>query len=391
MNITVLGAGRVGLISAVCYVQFGHQVTLVDTDLEKLNQIRAGNPPFLEEGLTQLLSKSISSGALHLAQVLTESEAFILCLPTPSHTNGETDLSSIEQAFASIQLIELPALIIVRSTVPPLAIRHVFANYFGLNKPPLVLNPEFLREGSAIVDFFHPPFCIAGGDDPVAVQHTLSLYEHLPCPKYAVSLETAALLKYACNAFHALKIAFANEIGQLAFWMQADGNELMRILASDTKLNASSAYLKPGFAFGGPCLGKDLSSLLHVAHELGVMLPLLENILPSNEMRIKSCVEAIMQKGVNRVGLIGVSFKQGTGDVRNSPYLELAKLLEAQNLCVKYYDSEVPQFAGSNKLKEILDSSDLIALGACLLSPSDQRQVADSQLPILNLQQMDLV
>jgi GDP-mannose 6-dehydrogenase len=397
MEIALLGAGRVGLISALGYVRFGHVVTLIDIDVEKMTQIQDGRAPFLEEGLRDLLLEGLASGNLHVKSQLEGCpETFLICLPTPSLPNGEADLSHIKEAFISIEKCiasrGLSPLIILRSTVPPLATRLLFEEHFKLRRslPHLVLNPEFLREGSAIDDFFNPPFCVAGGDDPQAVERALSLYGPLQCPKYGISLESAALLKYACNAFHALKISFANEIGRLAPQMQADGEEVMRLLASDAKLNASPAYLKPGFAFGGPCLSKDLQSLLSIARSSKTHLPLLENIFPSNETRLKSCVDAIISRGANRIGMIGVSFKRGTGDLRNSPYMQLAKLLEAQHVSVQFYDAEVSEFAHTEILGQLLDLCDLITVGSHSLTPTEQQRLTASGLPILELEQIGL-
>ena len=395
MHIALLGAGRVGLVSAVCYVQLGHIVSLVEIDENKVHQIRAAKAPFLEQDLDALLAKGISSGRLHVMSQLDphlELDAFLICLPTAPLPSGEADVSSIKEAFAAIRSFirdtqTFPP-IVIRSTVSSKAIRSVFQEYFFLEglKTHLVLNPEFLREGSAIDDFLNPPFCIAGGDNPDAVDCALDLYASIDCPKYRVSLESAGLLKHACNAFHALKISFANEIGRLAGQIGADGTEVMQILASDNKLNASAAYLRPGFAFGGPCLGKDLNSLLHMARQYGLSLPVLENILHSNEMHLQSCVEAIISKGVSRVGLIGVSFKRGTGDLRYSPYIELAKRLEERSISVMLYDEEVSEFADTDNLQKLLSSSDLIAMTNASLTFFDRELIIASKLPIFHLE-----
>ena len=395
MHIALLGAGRVGLVSAVCYVELGHVVSLVDIDENKVHQIRAAKAPFLEKGLDEMLARGISSGRLHVMSQLNPSlelDAFLICLPTEPLSSGEADLSSIKEAFVSIRAFmrarqHFPP-IIVRSTVSPKAIRLLFQEYFLLEgiQTHLVLNPEFLREGSAIDDFLNPSFCIAGGDNPDAIDCALNLYASIDCQKYKVSLESAGLLKHACNAFHALKISFANEIGRLAGQIGADGEEVMRILGSDTKLNASSAYLRPGFAFGGPCLGKDLNSLLHMAQQHGLSLPLLENISQSNEMHLKSCVDAIVGRGVSRIGLIGVSFKRGTGDLRYSPYIELAKRLEERSISVMVYDEEIAEFSGSNNLQNILNSSDLIAMTNGSLTTVEQQLIIASKLPIFHLE-----
>lgn len=383
MKIIVIGAGRTGLVSAVCYAQFGHSVSLVDIDAEKMEQIATGHLPFLETGLLPMLLNGLSSGLLHVTTRLEEccsAEAFLLCLPTPSLSphNGAADLSSIKEAFVAINRFQKkPSLIIIRSTVPPFAIRELFRQQFiseGIISR-LVVNPEFLREGSAVADFLDPPFCIAGGDNPEAVQQTLSLYEQVQCEKYALDLESAALLKYACNAFHALKVVFANEIGHLASKMGADGTEVMRILASDRKLNASSAYLTPGFSFGGPCLGKDLRSIVDTAHLLGLNLPIIENIMPSNEAHLRRCVDAIVARGVKRVGLIGTSFKRGTGELRHSPYMAFAKLLEEESISIRLYDPEVAGLEGKEKLRNLLEHSELIAMVEGSLIEEDREQI----------------
>jgi GDP-mannose 6-dehydrogenase len=241
----------------------------------------------------------------------------------------------------------------------------------GVDKLRLVINPELLRETTAIADFFNPPMLVAGGDDPAAVEHALSLYEGIQAPRYKVSLETASMLKYSCNAFHAVKIAFANEIDTLAALIGAEGQEVMKLMVQDKTLNISPAYLRPGFAFGGSCLPKDLRALEALARENHQPLPLLSSVLPSNRQRIEQALESILSRPARRLGFIGLSFKKGSDDLRDSPYVELAERLLGKGFEVKIYDSDLDptRLVGAN-LAQVMER--LPHLARLLVSSAEQ-------------------
>jgi GDP-mannose 6-dehydrogenase len=264
---------------------------------------------------------------------------------------------ALQRVFQSIaagaQARVAPLTIVVRSTVLAPLLRQVLAGTQprqGADKLRLVINPELLRETTAIADFFNPPLLVAGGDDPAAVDHALSIYEGIQAPRFKVSLETASMLKYTCNAFHALKIAFANEIDTLAAIIGADGPDVMKLMVQDKVLNISPAYLRPGFAFGGSCLPKDLRALEALARENHQPLPLLSAVLPSNRQRLEQAFETLVSRPARRLGFIGLSFKHGSDDLRDSPYVELAERLLGKGFELRIYDSDLePQrLVGAN-------------------------------------------
>jgi GDP-mannose 6-dehydrogenase len=355
MNVSVLGLGSVGAVSALCLTRDGHNVIGCDIDSAKLELLRVGRSPIVEPGIEALASAAWHSGRLRLtenaAEAVAASEVSLVCVGTPTLAGGSQDLTALLLLFAEIA----PALresrghlVAVRSTVLPgtieMIIKPMLAERSGAECGGafhIAFLPEFLREGSSIEDYSHPPFTVVGVDDPRAAAPVRELYGHLPADFHITSIRTAELLKYACNAFHALKVTFANEVGRLAPAVGADGHEVMRLLCLDRQLNISPAYLRPGFAFGGPCLPKDVEALIHLAAEKGIAAPVLGAILPSNDQQIDVTLTAILANRPRTVGLLGLTFKAGTDDVRSSPLLELTRRLIDRGVTVKAYDPDL--------------------------------------------------
>lgn len=364
MKVTVFGAGYVGCVTAGCLAKMGHFVTILDVVQSKVDAVRKGRSPVLEPGLEELIGAGVASGRLGAERAaadgeasLLQSEMAIICIGTPSQPNGVIDTRALKRVLQSIAGGAIgrvaPLTVMVRSTALAPMLRQVLAETQpsqGADKLRLVISPELLRETTAIADFFNPPLVVAGGDDPAAVDHALSLYEGIQGPRFKVSLETASMLKYCCNAFHALKIAFANEIDTLAALIGADGQQVMGLMVQDKVLNISPAYLRPGFGFGGSCLPKDLKALEALAREHHQPLPLLSSILPSNRQRIEQALELILSRPARRLGFIGLSFKKGSDDLRDSPYVELVERLLGKGFEVRIYDSDLdPQrLVGAN-------------------------------------------
>jgi GDP-mannose 6-dehydrogenase len=351
MNVTVIGAGYVGCVSAACLAKLGHDVTVVDTDRFKVDELRAGKSPVLEPGLADLVELVVASKKLLASRSSDESllaaDVVIVCVSTPSLKAGGVDARPLQRVLASIgQAVsarQSPLVVIVRSTVAPDRLRQLEAALPAGAKQSirLVANPEFLRETTAIADFEKPPFILIGGDNDEAVAKTAALYAGIDAPVHKVSLESALLVKYASNAFHALKIAFANEIATVARAMGADPRNVMSIFAEDRILNISPAYLRPGFAFGGSCLPKDVRALVALGRENSEPLLLLRSVLESNRLRIETTADAVAASGAAKVAILGLSFKRGTDDVRESPYVLLAELLVGRGMAVRIFDEDV--------------------------------------------------
>lgn len=365
MKVIIYGAGYVGCVTGACLARMGHEVVLVEVMESKVESLRQGRSPVLEPGLEELIAEGIANGRLKadLAgpngdALVLEAEMAIICIGTPSRPNGLVDIRALTRVFQSIAWCAaqrvLPLTVMVRSTSLAPTLRRILEQTQPAQaaaKLQLVMSPELLRETTAIADFFHPPMLVVGGDDEEAVEHALMLYEGIQAPRYKVNLETASMLKYACNAFHALKIAFANEIDTLATLIGADGREVMNLLVQDKVLNISRAYLRPGFAFGGSCLPKDLRALEALARENHQPLPLLSSVLPSNRQRIEQALETILSGPARRLALIGLSFKKGSDDLRDSPYVELAERLLGKGFEIRIYDPDLDPsgLVGANK------------------------------------------
>lgn len=397
MNISIFGLGYVGCVTAACLASQGHRVIGVDINIDKVEAINSGCSPIIEHGLEELIREGRSSGNLRAThdadEAVAHGDVLFICVGTPSDANGNLNFKFIDRVCIEIgqSLREVPdyKVIAVRSTVLPGTI--------GQRVIPLLIkesgkqagvdfgvasNPEFMRESSAINDFKTPPFTIIGEIDKRAGDMLEELYRDVPAPIFRTDPDTACMVKYACNAFHGLKVVFANEIGQLCKKAGIDGTRVMDIFCQDTSLNISPRYLKPGYAFGGSCLPKDLRALLYLARHADLQLPMLESIMPSNRLHVQRVVDMILKEQRNGVGIVGLTFKPGTDDLRESPIVELVETLSGKGLKVRIYDKNVSlsRLIGANKafieqvlphistmmsdsMEEVVQSSDVIVVG----------------------------
>jgi len=354
MKVAVFGLGYVGTVSAACLAANGHDVWGVDPDEVKVAAISAGQSPVMEPGLQDLVAQSVAAGSLHASVLpmaaLEKADVSLLCVGTPSTTSGEANLAYIYRVVEDLvqPLSESPRAptshtIIIRSTVPPGTVEDVTAivrGSFGDGGPEVsvAVCPEFLREGTGIADFLSPPFTVIGASDLRAIATVSQLFAFLDAPLRVVHPRTAESLKYACNAFHATKVTFANELGRILSRLGVDSREVMEIFCEDTALNISPKYLRPGFAFGGSCLPKDLLSLLYLARAESIDVPLLSGTLASNRLTIAEAIDRVVSSEGLRVALLGLSFKSGSDDLRESPYVDLAETLLGKGYEVRIYD-----------------------------------------------------
>lgn len=359
-SIAVLGLGYVGCVTAACLAQIGHRVLGVDPDEHKVNSVLGGRAPFFEPGLEELVRANVAAGRLRatmsLQEGLAEAEIALICVGTPSQRNGNLGLEQLRRVASGIAQSmpgrSRPLIVAVRSTVFPGTCEQVLLGPLGrFPNVSVVSNPEFLREGAAVRDFMEPSLVVVGGADPEAVRRVAELYTPLGVLPCLVSLRTAEMIKYACNAFHALKVAFANEIGAISAQLGIDGGEVMETLCRDGKLNISPAYLKPGFAFGGSCLPKDLRALTYGASRLDLKVPLLESVLPSNELHLKRAIEAVLDLPVERIGVFGLAFKENTDDLRESAVVAMLEQLIGKGRNVRVFDPHIrlDEIYGSNQ------------------------------------------
>ena len=350
MQIAVLGLGYVGCVTATCLAELGHRVIGVDKDEHKVNNVLNGQAPFYEPGLEELVKTNVAAGRLSATTSaedgVRDADVALICVGTPSERNGNLGLDQLRRVVASLAQLAAgrtkPLIVAIRSTVFPGTSEEVVIPAFDGNAAVRVVsNPEFLREGAAMKDFMEPSLVVVGGQDRDAVRRVADLYAPLGVDACQVSLRTAEMIKYACNAFHAVKISFANEIGALAGKLGIDAREVMDTLCRDTKLNVSAAYLKPGFAFGGSCLPKDLRALTYRASRLDLNLPLLESALPSNEQHLKRAIDRVLDLPAGRIGVIGLAFKEDTDDLRESPVVALLEQLIGKGRDLRVYDPQI--------------------------------------------------
>jgi len=366
MRVSVFGLGYVGCVSAASFAGDGHEVVGVDVNAGKVAAINEGRSPIVEPGLDVLLSRCKSEGRLRAttdtADAVHDSDVSLLCVGTPSRKNGSLDLSYLEgvseQVGAALKSKPSYHVVVVRSTVLPgtthgaiipaleRASGKKYGEGFGVS-----VNPEFLREGSALKDFRKPPLTLVGHNHAADASGTIALYQAIDAPLISTSIRVAEMMKYTSNAWHALKVVFANEIGNVCKKLDIDSHEVMDIFCRDEKLNLSPYYLKPGFAFGGSCLPKDVRALQYRAKELDVELPLISQILPSNKAQIQNALDQVLETGKKTVGLLGFSFKAGTDDLRESPIVILAEALLGKGIALKIYDKNVSlaKLVGANK------------------------------------------
>jgi GDP-mannose 6-dehydrogenase len=365
-SISIFGLGYVGCVTAACLAHKGHNVLGVDLNPDKVALMDSGKSPIHEPGMNQMVAEAVQSCRLHAttdsAAAVAKTDVSILCVGTPSLRNGKLDLGHIEPVCAEIGRAIAGKhafhLVVLRSTVLPGTAQQLvipalekasgkkFGKGFGV-----CVNPEFMREGTAIADFLEPAMTVIGAADPAHAAILRELYAWAPGRVFETSFTSAEMVKYACNSWHALKVAFANEIGTMAKELGVDAEAVVEIFCADTRLNISPAYLKPGFAFGGSCLPKDVRAFNYRAKELDLELPLFESIMPSNEVHLKRAVEMVLNTGKKRIGQLGLSFKAATDDLRESPQVQLAKQLLGEGRQLQIWDDNVSmgRLIGSNR------------------------------------------
>jgi GDP-mannose 6-dehydrogenase len=428
-RISIFGLGYVGAVSLACLARDGHQVVGVDIDPVKLGLIRGGKSPILEEGIQELMRDVVDSGRVSVTddamQAMRDTELSFVCVGTPSAANGSQDLTAIlrlaEQLGAALKLKREFHTIVIRSTVQPGTVEEkiepilerVSGKKSGVDFG-LCFQPEFLREGSSIRDYDHPPYTVIGGNCEAAVDVVRALFQHLDARFFVTHIRVAEALKMSCNAFHALKITFANEIGRVSQSLGIDSHEVMRLVCADKRLNISPAYLKPGFAFGGSCLPKDLRALTAIARQNDLELPMLSSLLQSNRVHIDHAVDKILKLGRPKVGMLGLSFKTGTDDLRESPLVLVAKRLLGEGCELRIFDPEVQlsRLLGANRsyidaniphlgsllcanIEAMIDPSDVILVGLqqSVLNDALQARVRPGHyvLDLVNLPNRDLL
>jgi GDP-mannose 6-dehydrogenase len=388
MRVVVVGLGYVGAVTAACLAARGHSVIGVDVDPLKVDEMDRGRSPVVEPRLAELISAERSSGRLSVSTSLDDATArcdvIIVCVGTPARSDGTVDFSHIERVSIEIgralQAAEKFTVVVVRSTVPPGTVdrrlRPLIEKESGGRAGfdfGIAMAPEFLREGSGVQDFFEPALTVIGAADERSFEVVRDLFGEADHATHALPLDAAEALKYACNAFHALKVTFVNELGRLLKVRGVDSREVMRLFCLDDRLNISPAYLRPGFAFGGSCLPKDLAALTHVARLHDVEIPVIANILRSNDSHLRLTVRRVLDAGVRDVALLGLSFKAETDDLRHSPFVELAETLLGKGIRLRIFDPIVnpERLIGANRryieshlphLGEILTSTPADAL-----------------------------
>jgi len=366
MKISIFGLGYVGAVSAGCLAQEGHTVIGVDPYQPKVDLINSGKTPVIEQDIGEIVERAVSSGKLRattdIQDAVDHTEMSFICVGTPSLINGGLDLKYVrnvcEQIGKAIKEKDDFHVVVARSTMLPGSMTDVVipaleeasgkkaGEDFGVCN-----NPEFLREGTAVYDFYNPPKTVIGETDKKSGDILASIYRDLDAPLIKTDVQTAEMVKYSDNVWHALKVGFANEIGNIAKAVGIDGHEVMKIFCQDTKLNLSPYYMKPGFAFGGSCLPKDVRALTYKAHSLDINVPIIDSIMASNRSQIDKGLRMIMEKGNRNIGILGFSFKAGTDDLRESPLVEVIERLLGKGYDLKLYDKNVKiaSLVGANK------------------------------------------
>ena len=396
-TVSVFGLGYVGCVSAACLAREGHTVVGVDVSRSKVDMINAGTATIVEHGIAELVAEMVGAGRLtattDVASAVARTEISLVCVGTPSQPNGGLDLAYVRRVSAEIGAALRAKsgwhVVVIRSTVLPGTTAEVVipileeasgktaGRDFGVS-----MNPEFLREGTSIKDFDDPPFTVIGAEDERTATSVASLYAGLDAPVRVVQLAVAEMVKYACNSFHGLKVAFGNEIGSICKALKVDSHEVMRIFCEDTKLNIAPTYLRPGFAFGGSCLPKDLRALSYRARQLDIDTPVLAAALSSNEAQIARAFDMVRATGSRRIGVLGLAFKAGTDDLRESPIVTLVERLIGKGLQLAIYDGHVSRanLIGANReyiekeiphiwslmrgsVKEVVEFGDVVVIG----------------------------
>jgi GDP-mannose 6-dehydrogenase len=397
MRVSVVGLGYVGSVSAANFAADGHDVIGVDVHAEKVKAINEGRSPIVEPGLGELLEQGAAAGRLRAttstAEAVRDTDLSLICVGTPSRKNGSLDLTFLERVAEQIgaAIRDKPDyhVVVVRSTVLPgtthgmviPALERASGKKYGEGFG-VAVNPEFLREGTALKDFRQPPLTLIGHNHAADAAPTMALYDGLDAPLYSTSIRVAEMMKYTSNTWHAVKVVFANEIGNLCKRVGVDSHEVMDIFCKDDKLNLSPYYLKPGFAFGGSCLPKDVRALQYRAKEVDLDMPMINAVLNSNRLQVQHAIDQIVETGRKKIGLLGFSFKAGTDDLRESPLVILAEALLGKGLDIAIYDKNVSlaRLVGANKqyieeqiphlsrhlrqsVQEVIDTSEVIVVG----------------------------
>jgi GDP-mannose 6-dehydrogenase len=366
MKIGVFGLGYVGCVSAACLADSGHTVIGVDINPVKVGVLNEGRTPIIESEIEEIIARGRKSGRLRatgdMAEAVRVADLSVVCVGTPSRPNGSLDLTYVERVCGEIGSLlpgrERRHIVVIRSTILPGTMRSLViptlerasgaraGKDFGV-----CFNPEFLREGTSVFDYYHPPKIIVGSASPEDAATVMAMYDGIEAARFVTELEVSEMVKYADNTFHGLKVCFANEIGNICKELGIDSGRVMDIFVSDTKLNVSRNYLKPGFAFGGSCLPKDLRALTYKATALDLKVPVLSAILESNEYHLGRAARMVMDAGSKRVGILGLSFKEGTDDMRESPVVSLIETLIGKGYELKIYDRNVnlARLVGANR------------------------------------------
>ena len=398
MKISIFGLGYVGAVSLACLSRDGHDVIGVDIDRTKLDLIASGKTPVVEEGMVHLMQRVAASGRVTVPTdaraAVRDSDISLVCVGTPSAANGSQDQGAILRLAREIGRAladkSQPHVVVFRSTIVPGTVEDVLRPIIEEESGKkdgqdfhLCFQPEFLREGSSIRDYDKPPFTIVGANHDHPVQQLTALFGHLPCKVIRTSVRAAEMMKYSCNNFHALKITFANETARLCDALGVDPFEVMDLMCQDTQLNISRAYLKPGFAFGGSCLPKDLRATTYLAKSHDVELPMLGAILKSNEEHLAVALRKLLATGKRRIGFIGLSFKTGTDDLRESPLVTLAEQLIGKGMQLAVYDPEVHMSTLLGANRRYIEAH-MPHIGQ-LLQPRIETVIADADVLVVGL------
>jgi len=422
LSISLFGLGYVGSVSAACFAHMGNKVTGVDISKSKVEMLDSGRSPIIEARMEELVAEANRSCRLHAttdstAAVLASDISFV-CVGTPSLRSGKLDLSHVEHVSQEIgtALKQKSTFhtIVLRSTVLPGTTETLMAPTIekasgkraGVDFA-VCYNPEFMREGSAVGDFLQPPYTILGSQDQLHLAPLRDLYNEIPGTTFETTIRVAEMVKYVSNLYHAVKVGFANEVGTLCKHLGVEADQVTKIFMSDTKLNISSAYLSPGFAFGGSCLPKDLRAITHRGKELDLDLPLLESLMPSNSKHVDRGVDAILRTGKRKIAMLGLSFKAGTDDLRESPQVQVIKRLLGEGCQVKVWDKDVVlgRLAGSNRqyieeviphigsllsadMADVLRDSEVIVIGS-KIEESELANLLTSNQKVIDLVNLD--
>ncbi len=396
MKVSIFGLGYVGCVSSACLSDSGHEVIGVDMNPVKVDIINDGRSPVVEPGVDDLIGRAVKEQRLRATmnplEAVRDTDVSLVCVGTPGRPNGSLDLTYVKGACKQIgSALEAKSqfhIVAIRSTMLPGTIEEtviptleVFSGKKAGRDFGVAINPEFLREGTSITDFHNPPFTLIGAADEDTADRVRRLYAHLTAPVMTVGIREAEMVKYVCNCFHGLKVTFANEVGVLCKAFGIDSHRVMEVFCQDTKLNLSPYYLRPGFAFGGSCLPKDLRAITYKAKEADVEVPVLNSIITSNRQHIERAVDMVLRTGKKRVGVMGLSFKAGTDDLRESPMVTLIESLIGKGLSLLIFDREVEmaRIFGANKeyiereiphisslmrrrLEDVIEGSDVIVV-----------------------------